>query len=95
MKNKDTPNIGNPTEEKENEMEEFIDYAKIVMGALGYKLFEPYDKQENEQEDPEPKPDEEPLLYLDRKITDADQYMLRAGRRMKASSSIKAATFRS
>ena len=70
VKNKDTPNIGNPTEEKENEMEEFIDYAKIVMGALGYKLFEPYDKQENEQEDPEPKPDEEPLLYLDRKITD-------------------------
>lgn len=68
--NKDDPNIGNPTEEKESEMEEFIDYAKVVMGALGYKLFEPYDKQEKEQEDPEPKPDEEPLLYLDRKITD-------------------------
>lgn len=32
-------------------MEEFIDYAKVVMGALGYKLFEPYDKQEKEQED--------------------------------------------
>lgn len=71
--NKDDPNIGNPTEEKESEMEEFIDYAKIVMGALGYKLFEPYDKQENEQEDPEPKPDEEPLLYLDRKITDVGE----------------------
>ena len=68
--NKDDLNIGNPTEEKESEMEEFIDYAKVVMGALGYKLFEPYDKQEKEQEDPEPKPDEEPLLYLDRKITD-------------------------
>jgi len=36
------PNLGNPTEEKECEMEEYVGYAKIVMGVLGYKVFEPY-----------------------------------------------------
>ncbi|MHB1152721.1 MAG: DUF4357 domain-containing protein [Eubacteriales bacterium] len=29
------------TEEKESELEEFIDYARIVMGALGHKILEP------------------------------------------------------
>lgn len=33
--------LGNVTEEKESELEEFIDYAKIVMGTLGHKVFEP------------------------------------------------------
>lgn len=41
VKNGNDPTSGNITEEKECELEEFIDYAKIVMGALGYKLFEP------------------------------------------------------
>ena len=36
--------MGNITEEKESEMEEFIDYAKVVMGTLGHKVFEPYAK---------------------------------------------------
>ena len=31
----------NITEEKESELEEFIDYAKIIMGTLGHKVFEP------------------------------------------------------
>lgn len=41
VKNGNDPTPGNITEEKESELEEFIDYAKIVMGALGHKLFEP------------------------------------------------------
>lgn len=41
VKNGNDPNPGNITEETESELEEFIDYAKIVMGALGYKIFEP------------------------------------------------------
>ena len=41
VKNANEPTIGNVTEEKESELEEFIDYAKIVMGTLGYKVFEP------------------------------------------------------
>ena len=41
IKNSNIPSSGNITEEKESELEEFLDYAKIVMGTLGYKVFEP------------------------------------------------------
>jgi len=41
VKNGNDPTLGNITEEKESELEEFIDNAKIVMGTLGHKLFEP------------------------------------------------------
>lgn len=40
VKNGNDPSPGNVTEEKESELEEFIDYAKIVIGTLGYKVFE-------------------------------------------------------
>ncbi len=40
IKNSNEPNIGNVTEEKECELEEFVDYAKIIMGTLGHKVFE-------------------------------------------------------
>lgn len=41
VKNGNDPTPGNITEEKESELEEFIDYSKIVMGTLGHKIFEP------------------------------------------------------
>lgn len=41
VKNSNDPTPGNITEEKECEMEEFIDNAKVIMGTLGHKLFEP------------------------------------------------------
>jgi hypothetical protein len=41
VKNGNDPSPGHITEEKESELEEFVDYAKIVMGTLGHKLFEP------------------------------------------------------
>lgn len=44
VKNGNEPNLGNVTEEKESELEEFIDYAKIVLGTLGYKVLEPLSK---------------------------------------------------
>ncbi len=44
VKNGNDPNHGNITEEKESEMEEFIDYAKVIMGTLGHKVFEPVKK---------------------------------------------------
>ena len=46
VKNSNDPTLGNITEEKESEMEEFIDYAKVIMGTLGYKLFEPISKSQ-------------------------------------------------
>jgi len=47
VKNGNDPTSGNITEEKESELEEFIDYAKIVMGTLGHKLFEPLTEKIN------------------------------------------------
>ena len=44
VRNGNDPTSGNITEEKESEMEEFIDYAKVIMGTLGHKLFEPLGK---------------------------------------------------
>ena len=32
---------GTPTEEKVSELEEFIDHARMIMGVLGHKVFEP------------------------------------------------------
>jgi hypothetical protein len=44
VKNDKDPSSGHVTEEKESELEEFIDYARIIMGALGHKVFEPIKK---------------------------------------------------
>ena len=41
LKNANEPTRGNITEEKEAELEEFIDYALVVIGTLGYKVFVP------------------------------------------------------
>jgi hypothetical protein len=41
VKNGNDPTPGNITEEKESELEEFIYYAKIIMGTLRHKVFEP------------------------------------------------------
>lgn len=42
VKNGNNPSPGHITEEKESELLEFIENAKVIMGALGYKVFEPY-----------------------------------------------------
>lgn len=39
--NGNDPAQGNITEEKESEMDEFISYARLIIGTLGYKVFEP------------------------------------------------------
>jgi hypothetical protein len=41
VKNGNDPSPGNITEEKESELEKFIDYSKLTMGILGHKVFEP------------------------------------------------------
>ncbi len=40
VKKGNDPGAGNITEERESELVEFIDYAKIIMGTLGHKVFE-------------------------------------------------------
>lgn len=58
VKNGNDPNPGNITEEAESELEEFIDYAKIVMCTLGHKVFEPYIPSTESV-------DTEPVLYME------------------------------
>ncbi|MCD7893714.1 MAG: GIY-YIG nuclease family protein [Erysipelotrichaceae bacterium] len=57
VKNGNEPSLGNITEETESELEEFIDCAKIVIGTLGHKVFEPLMPQSSDIDD-------EPILYM-------------------------------
>ena len=41
VKNGNDPTPGNPSEEKRSELEDFIDYARIIVGTLGHKVFVP------------------------------------------------------
>ena len=70
VKNGNDPNPGNITEEKESEMEEFIDYARVIMGTLGHKLFEPINKPAatiSDSQTDEPKEVSSPL-HMERTI---------------------------
>ena len=64
IKNGNDPTPGNITEEKESELEEFIDYAKIVMGTLGHRIFEPLVVPILEQVSIPVVAGDEPLFYL-------------------------------
>ena len=57
--NKNTPNRSNVTEEKELELEDFIDYSKTILGLLGYKIFVPLIKRKSDNKD-----QEELMLYI-------------------------------
>ena len=66
IKNGNDPSPGNITEEKESELEEFVEYARIIMGTLGHKIFEPLIKVEYNEEDISVN-SQETTLYLKRK----------------------------
>ena len=66
VRNGNDPNPGNVTEEKESELEDFIDYSKMILGVLGYKIFVPIVDKELKIED-KIYDDKELLLYLSRK----------------------------
>lgn len=59
---------GTPTEEKESELEEFIDHARLIMGVLGHKVFEPYIKSKCTADDDILADNNENLLFLSRTI---------------------------
>lgn len=67
IKNGNEPNPGNVTEEKESELEDFVEYSKMVLGVLGYKIFVPLVKTASSIIAGEDK-DEEQILYLNRKL---------------------------
>lgn len=61
--NGNEPSPGTVTEEKKAELDEFIKYARLVIGALGYKVFDPVDDTKSA---PHPAEDAEPILRLSR-----------------------------
>ncbi len=70
VKNENEPTQGNVTEEKESELEEFIEYAKIIMGVLGHKVFEPFvTLQTGNEGDKEPAP--KTIFYIQKRGADA------------------------
>ncbi|WP_147679996.1 GIY-YIG nuclease family protein [Actinomyces ruminicola] len=92
--NGNCPSPGKVTEEKEAELEEFIGYARTVIGALGYKVFEPLDdagaNAQSTSIDVHPAESSENTLELKRKGTLAygrqttDGFVVLAGSRINA-----------
>lgn len=72
VKNGNDPTPGNVTEEKESELEEFIDYARIIMGTLGHKVFVPL-TESNLTDTQDIVDDSEVLFYLKRKSRKSGQ----------------------
>lgn len=70
VRNGNEPNSGNVTEEKESELEDFVEYSKMVLGVLGYKIFVPLIKNDPESTVPE---EGEILLFLSRKSKKSNQ----------------------
>lgn len=66
IKNGNEPTAGHITEEKESELEEFIDYAKVIMGTLGHNLFEPILQEPKPITEVDHSNDDSPLLYMNR-----------------------------
>ncbi len=62
VQNDTDPHLGNITEEKESELNEFIAYARLVIGALGFKVFDPLIQRTVKDESI--RVDDEPLLYF-------------------------------
>lgn len=50
VKNDNDPTPGNISEEKESELDEFIEYAKVIVGTLGHKVFVPLLADNNDGE---------------------------------------------
>lgn len=64
--NSNDPSPGTATEEKKADLEEFIAYATIAIGSLGYRIFEKTDDEKaSATAAPAPAPDAEPPLKLD------------------------------
>ena len=61
------PNPGNVTEGKESELEDFIEYSKMVLGVLGYKIFVPIVDNDTKEKYENSNNDKESILYLSRK----------------------------
>lgn len=64
VRNGNDPNPGNVTEEKESELEDFIEYSKMVLGVLGYKIFVPIIDKSSKEKNENINDDKELMLHL-------------------------------
>lgn len=64
VKNNVDPTSGHVTEEKESELEEFIEYAEIVMGTFGHRVFDSLEEKIVFKTEENVAIDDEPLLFL-------------------------------
>ena len=87
VKNGNDPTIGNLSEEKQSEMEDFIDYAKVIVGTLGHKVFVPLVETEASTFSEE-------LLYCKRRDADAsgvqtsDGFVVKKGSKISSTSTV-------
>lgn len=92
VKNSNDPTLGNITEEKESELEEFIDNAKIVMGALGYRVFEPLIEIKPKIDTHIDLHDEPPIFCISKSTADAQGKLTNEGFVVLAGSKIRGDT---
>lgn len=88
--NSNDPSPGKVTEEKEAELNEFIEFAKIAIRSLGYRLFDPADEAKTTTDSTTTGSEQiEPLLYLDgsgasgRGRQTADGFVVLAGSKLR------------
>ena len=72
VKNRNDPSPGHITEEKERELKEFVEYAKLVMGTLGHKIFVPLTTTAPTADDSNNTDSEDLELFLTRRIQKID-----------------------
>lgn len=68
VRNENGLNQENLTEERESELDDFIEYSKLVLGVLGYKLFVPLVESTVEENEETAEENGELMLYLSRKM---------------------------
>ena len=68
VKNGNDPSPGHITEEKESELEEFAEFARIIMGTLGHNVFEPLTEIILTAQNSDDVENDEPIFYLSRKL---------------------------
>ena len=85
VKNGNDPTIGNLSEEKQSEMEDFIDYAKVIVGTLGHKVFIPLVEEDENT-------DSETTLYCKRRGSDATGVQTSDGFVVKKGSKVSSTT---
>lgn len=89
VQNGNEPCAGNITEEKECELEDFIDYAKIVMGALNHRVFEPLTQFETTVSNNTENTNDDEIFYLTRANTNAKAKLTNEGMVLLAGSKIR------